>query len=70
MCNFANDTTHHSSSFDLEMVMMDGERDCSFFVEWFRDNWLNLNADKCHLLVSGNKCDEMYATLGDAFLLK
>ena len=47
ICNFADDTTPHSSGFDLNQVMTDVEYDCSILVEWFRDNYLTLNADKC-----------------------
>ena len=48
--------------------MIDVEHDCSLLVEWFRDNYLTLNADKCHLLVSGHKYEAMYASVGDALL--
>ena len=63
ICNFADDTTPHSSGFDLKEVMIDFEHDCSLLVEWFRDNYLTLNADKCHLLVSGHKYEAMYASV-------
>ena len=68
ICNFADDTTPHSSGYDLKQVMEDVEHDCSILVEWFRDNYLTLNADKCHLLVSGFKYEAMYASVGDALL--
>ena len=68
ICNFADDTTPHSSGYNLKEVMEDVEHDCSILVEWFRDNYLTLNADKCHLLVSGFKYEAMYASVGDALL--
>ena len=68
ICNFADDTTPHSSGYNLKHVMEDVEHDCSILVEWFRDNYLTLNADKCHLLVSGFKYEAMYASVGDALL--
>ena len=40
--------------------MADIEHDCSILVEWFRDNYLTLNADKCHLIVSGYKYEAMF----------
>ena len=49
ICYFADDTTPHSSGFDLKVVMIDVEHDCSLVVEWFRDKYLTINADKCHL---------------------
>ena len=33
-------------------------------VEWFRDNYMTLNASKCHLLVSGFKDELMCAAVG------
>ena len=50
--------------------MEDVEHDCSILVEWFRDNYLTLNADKCHLLVFGFKYDAMYSSMADALLLE
>ena len=37
-------------------------------VEWFRDNFMTLNASKCHLLVSGFKEELMFATVGGSLL--
>ena len=58
----------NSSGFNLKEVMIDVEHDCTLLVEWFRDNHLTLNADKCHLLVTGHKYEAMYASVGDALL--
>ena len=52
-------STPHSSDYNLKQVVEDVEHDCSTLVEWFRDNTLTLNADKCHLLVSGFKYEAM-----------
>ena len=65
---FADDITPHSNGFDLKQVMIDVGHDCSLLVEWSHDIYLTLNADKCHLLVSGYKYKAMYASLGDALL--
>ena len=67
ICNFADETTPHSSSFDLKEIMIDVEHDC-LLVEWFRDNYLTLSADKCYLLLPGHKKEAMYASVGDALL--
>ena len=63
ICNFADDTTPHSSGYKLKDVMIDIENDCSLLIDWFRDNYLTLNADKCHLIVTGHKHEEMYASM-------
>jgi hypothetical protein len=46
------------------------EYDCITLVEWFSDNYLTLNADKCHLLASGYKNEAMFAKVGDALIWK
>ena len=48
--------------------MTDIDHDCSILVEWFRDNHLTLNAEKCHLIFSCYKYELMYAKFGDALL--
>ena len=37
-------------------------------IDWFRDNYLTLNADKCHLIVTGHKHEAMYASIGDELI--
>ena len=58
----------HSSSTDIDKAISDVEHDCLLLVEWFRDNYMTLNASKCHLLVSGYKDELMFATVGDALI--
>ena len=70
ICNFADDTTPYSSCHDLKEAMTNVEHDCSILVEWFRDNFMTLNAEKCHLLVSGHKNELMFAKVGDAIILE
>ena len=48
--------------------MIDVDYDSTILVEWFCDNYLTLNADKCHLIASGCKEEAMYASVGDALL--
>ena len=33
------------------------EKDTNTLIKWFRDNYLKLNADKCHLLISNHNKD-------------
>ena len=48
--------------------MIDIENDCSLLIDWFRDNYLTLNADKCHLIFTGHKHEAMYASIGDELI--
>ena len=68
ICNFADDTTPYDSGEDINNVMKNIEHDCTLLVEWFRDNYMTLNASKCHLLVSGYRHELMFASVGDALL--
>ena len=69
VCNFADNTTPHASGYDLKEVIVDVEQDCTISVEWFRENFLTLNADKCHIIMSGHKEQAMYAPVGDDALI-
>ena len=64
ICNFADDTTPHASGFELNEVLIDLEHDSNLILEWFRDNYMTLNEDKCHLLVYGNKHECIFADIG------
>ena len=33
--------------------------------EWFQNNSMNLNQDKCHLVISGYKPENVQAKIGD-----
>ena len=68
ICNFADDTTPHCSSTNVKEAVTNLEHDCNLLVEWFRDNYMTLNASKCHLLVSGFKDELMYATVGGSLI--
>ena len=34
-------------------------------IEWFETNNMKLNKDKCHLLVSGHKFENVWVKMGD-----
>ena len=55
VCNFADDTTFYACDQDLESVLRRLEHDSLLAIEWFENNYMKLNADKCHLLLSGFK---------------
>ena len=49
--------------------MRDVEDECATLVAWFKDNFLTLNSDKCHLLFLGCNMEQtnnyMFASVGD-----
>ena len=62
ICNFAEGTTPHCSSNNIDEAITNLEHGCT--LEWFRENFTTLNTSKCHLLMSGFKEELMFATVG------
>ena len=58
ICNYADDTTIYSCDRNLDNITHKLENDCNVALKWFADNFMKLNADKCHLLVLGQRCDD------------
>ena len=70
VCNFADDTTPYTCDMSLEVVMDRLESVAEKAVEWFKYNYMKLNADKCHLLVCGHKFEQMIATINDTKIIE
>ena len=64
VCNFANDTTFHACDSSLEDLVNRLEHDANLVIEWFDCNYMKLNQDKCHLIISGHKSEEIWAKIG------
>ena len=64
VCNFADDTTFYVCDKDLNTLINRLEYDTAPAVEWFENNFIKLNQDKCHLLVSGHKHETLWAKVG------
>ena len=65
VCNFADDTTFYVCDKDLSTLINRLEHDTTLAVEWFENNFMKLNQDKCHLLVSGHKHETVWAKIGE-----
>ena len=64
MCNFANDTIFHACDSSLEDRIRSLEHESILAIEWFESNYMRLNKDKCHFLLSGYKHGVMFAKIG------
>ena len=53
VCNYADDTTFYVCEQDLESLLQRLDHDSLLAIEWFENNYMKLNGDKCHLLISG-----------------
>ena len=64
MCSYADDTTFHACDMDLENLVRRLEHDSMLAIEWFESNYMKLNQDKCHFLLSGHKHEMIWANIG------
>ena len=58
VCNFADDTTSFVCNLKLEVVL------AQLVIVWFQNNYMKLNADKCHLFVAGDKSEDTWVRVG------
>ena len=60
VCNFSDDTTFFAYDKDLKNLISRLEHDSHLATEWFESNYMKLNQNKCHLLVSGYKHEKIW----------
>ena len=63
MCNFADDTTPYVYGSNLKSVLLRLEHHYELAITWFEMNYMKRNTNKCHLLISGNENEKMWAKL-------
>ena len=59
ICNFADDTTAYISDQSLENDLKSLEKNSILAIRWFENNYMKLNTDKCYLIVSGYKNEQV-----------
>ena len=64
VCNFADDTTPYVCDENLQVVLEKLEHHSDIAISWFDCNYMKLNPDKCHLLVSGHRYEHMWIRVG------
>ena len=65
VCNFADDTTFFACDSDLKHLMERLEHYTKLAIEWFENNYMKLNEDKCHLLAAGHRYETSWANIGE-----
>ena len=68
VCNFADDTTPYVCDSDLKNLFLRLDHDSALVISWFETNYMKLNTDKCHLLVSGRKYEHTWIKLNESKL--
>ena len=66
VCNFADDITFYACVRNSNDLINRSEHDSFLATEWFENNSMKLNDDKCHFLVSGHKYENVWAQIGIA----
>ena len=64
LANYADDNTPYKIGKCLECVLKSLEDDALILAKWFSENYLKMNADKCHLLVPRHT-DEVCIKIND-----
>ena len=59
ICNYADKTTFYASDIDPTHVIEKLEKISSTVGEWFKDNCMKLNGDKCHFMTFGNQSNDL-----------
>ena len=59
ICNFADDTTTYISDESSENVLKSLEKNSMLAIRCFENNYMKLNTDKCHLIVSRYKQEQV-----------
>ena len=49
---------------NLDFVLNALEQNSNMAIDWFRNNYVKMNSNKCHLLVAGHKFEQIWANIG------
>ena len=74
IANYVDDSTPYCAGKSTEFVVSNFEQSSTILFEWLNNNYMNVNTDKRHLLLSGNSratatIDNGYTELGDEQIL-
>ena len=64
ICNYADDKTIYVCDGNHENVINKLETETLLISEWFRNNYMKLNDDKCHLMIFGEKSNDLSIKIG------
>ena len=65
ICNYADDTTIYVCDRDHENIINRLENETLILSEWFQNNYLRLNGEKCHLMIFGEKSNDLSIKIGN-----
>ena len=56
--NYADDTNLHACDMDISNLIWRLEHDALIAIEWYESNYMKINKEKCHFLVTGHKYEQ------------
>ena len=62
--NYADDTNLHAYDMYISNLIQRLEHDALIAIEWFESNYMKMNKEKCHFLVTGHKYEQLYVYMG------
>ena len=68
ICNYADDTTIYVCGQELERIVSSLENNAQRISQWFFDNSMKLNPDKCHLLIFAGRNADMSVRIGETMV--
>ena len=68
LANYADDNTPYAIDSNVESVITSLEDDATTLIRWFQDNYLKMNEDKCHLLITNQEEESKIAHIGDEII--
>lgn len=63
-CNYADDTSLNAFDMSLENLFVNLENDIHAVINWFDNNFMKLNEDKCHFLTAANTNEHLWVKVG------
>ena len=70
ICNYADDTTIYVCDGNHGNVINKLERETLILSEWFQNNHMKLNGDKCHLMIFGEKSNDLSIKIGSTTIIE
>ena len=68
LANYADDNTPYAIDSDINSLIGTLENDATILIKWFHDNYLKMNSDKCHLLITHQDADCISARIGNEII--
>ena len=65
ICIYADDTTIYVCDHNNENVINRPQNETHILSEWFQNNCMKLNGDKCHLMIFGEKSNDLSIKIGN-----